>query len=274
MNMLRSSALGAIFLSLLFLLSGCEDNEIRPSEPEDPAAFTAPEDGQSLQSFISNNNLVEQLDSLIACAFSGDHAFLPEDLGADVRILSFSYFQEGEFIYFHSTDRVSASGDLDHYTFRRPLGAGSVAEGFFEVLPMIQPAAGTFERMIVARVIGRTIYLSNPIFMRGADELTAAFPDALAIENEAQGTPTFTWPETPGNNAIFFQLLTQSDGQVVSATYTIDPEFTYYQPDNVVLNVSPGTPPAALPATGGPHRMTVMGVGDDNWVNFIRDTDF
>jgi len=260
---------------LLFLsLFGCDDFQIGPSEPENPVEVSPPEDGESLQSFILNNNLIEQPDSLIACAFSGNHAFLPQGLGADVRILSYSYFEEGEFLYFHSTDRVSASGDFNHYTYRRPLGSRSVADGFFEVLPMVQPAAGAFERMIVVRVIGDKAYLSNTIFIKGVDELTAAFPNALATENLGQGSQRFIWPEDPGDNVIYFQLLTDGTDRVVSATYTVAPEFTYYQTDNVVLNVSPGTPPASLSATDGPYRMTVMGVGANNWVNFIRDASF
>lgn len=270
MNMLRI----AFGLSLLFWFSSCEDFEIRPSEPESPVEFPAPEDGQSLSSFIRSNNLTEQADSLIACAFSGDHAFLPQGLGADVRILSYSYFPEGDFLYFHSTDRVAASSDLSHYIYRRALGARNVASGFFEAIPMVQPAAGTFERMIVVRVIEGRIYLSNTIFIKGIDELTASFSGDLAIEDEPQGTPRFIWPESPGDNVIYFQLLTDGNDQVVSGTYTVEPEFTYYQTDNVVLNVSPGTPPTSLPATNGPFRMTVMGVGANNWVNFIRDVDF
>jgi len=128
--------------------------------------------------------------------------------------------------------------------------------------------------MIVAEVIGSKIYLSNTIFIKGAEAPTAAFPDELAIDQGRQGNPTFSWPEAPGNNVIYFQLLTRGDGQVVSGTYTIAPAFTYYQTDNVVLNVSPGTPPASLSPTGERYRMTVMGVGSDNWVNFIRDVDF
>lgn len=263
-----------IYLSLLVFVFGCEDFEIRPSEPEPPVEYPFPADGQSLRSFIQGNSLIEQRDSLIACAFSGDHAFLPQGIGADVRVLSYSYFQEGEFIYFHSTDRVAASDNLGHYTYRRALGARNVAGGFFEVLPVAQPAAETFERMIVARVIGDKIYLSNAIFLKGTGDPTAAFPGALAVADAPQGTPRFTWPETPGDNVIYFQLLTDGNDRVVSGTYTTEPGFTYYQTDNVVLNVSPGTPPASLASGNGPYRMTVMGVGANNWVNFIRDVDF
>jgi len=263
-----------IYLSLLVLFFGCEDFEIRPSEPEAPIEYPVPADGQSLGSFIQGNNLTEQPDSLIACAFSGDHTFLPQGVGADVRVLSYSYFLEGEFLYFHSTDRVAASSDLSHYAYRRPLGARNVANGFFEVLPMVQPAAGTFERMIVARVIGPKIYLSNVIFIKGEDTLTATLRGALAVENASSGNPGFSWPTAPGDNVIYFQLLTNGNDRVVSGTYTTEPGFTYYQTDNVVLNVSPGTPPASLPASNGPYRMTVMGVGANNWVNFIRDTEF
>ena len=239
-----------------------------------PVEFPFPADGQSLSSFIRSNNLTEQPDSLIACAFSGDHAFLPQGLGDDARILSYSYFPEGDFLYFHSTDEVAASADLSHYIFRRALGARNVASGFFEVIPLAQPAVGTFERMMVARVIGGKVYLSNPIFIKGEDEPTTAFRGELATEDAASGNPGFSWPESPGDNVIYFQLLTDGNNRVVSGTYTVEPEFTYYQTDNVVLNVSPGVPPATLPTTNGPYRMTVMGVGANNWVNFIRDVGF
>jgi len=72
---------------------------------------------------------------------------------------------------------------------------------------------------------------------------------------------------------IFFHLLTDIDGNVVSGTYSTENTFSYYDLANVVLNVSPGTPPASL-STGNTHRMTIMGVGSNNWVNFIRDATF
>ena len=271
MKMLRFTT---ALLGLIFLLSACDDFEIRPVEPEAPATFEPPADGQDLRSFLQGNNLTEQRDSLIACAFSGDHAFLPAGLGADARILAYSYFPEGEFFYFHSTDRTAPSDNLSHYVFRRPLGARSVADGFFEVLPMVQPAAGAFERVMVVRVIGGTAYLSNTIFLKGTDVRTASFSGQLDMTAAAGGNPSFAWPGEPGDNVIYFQLLTDGNDRVVSGTYTTEPRFTFYETINVVLNVSPGTPPTSLPASGGPYRMTVMGVGENNWVNFMRDVGF
>lgn len=101
------------FLSLLvLLLISCDNFEIQPVEPNMPRPFTAPQAGQSLQNFIAINALTVQTDSLIACAFSGDHGFLPAGMAEGARVLAYSYLPGVDFLYFRSTDELSAATDL------------------------------------------------------------------------------------------------------------------------------------------------------------------
>ncbi len=261
-----------IIISFFFFVS-CDNFEIQPVEPNVPRPFTAPQVGQSLENFIAVNALTVQADSLIACAFSGDHGFLPTGMTGEARVLAYSYLPGVDFLYFRSTDELSAATDLSHYEFDPGNGTRPVANGFFEVLPTESPAAGDEELFIVAFVSGAKVYVSNPISVKGTDLPTASFPEELSTDLAQPRNPAFSWPDAPGDNVIFFHLLTDIDGNVVSGTYSTENTFSYYDLANVVLNVSPGTPPASL-STGNTHRMTIMGVGSNNWVNFIRDATF
>jgi len=264
-------AITLLLTALVFI--SCDNFQIQPLEPNAPRQFTPPQVGQSLQNFIAINALTVQPDSLIACAFSGDFAFLPTGLPDRARVLAYAYHPEADFLYFRSTDVLSAATDLSRYDFTAGNGTRSVANGFFEVLPVEQPEAGEEELFIVGFVKGSKLYVSNPISLKGADLPTAAFPGELSIDSSQPVNPAFSWSNTPGNNVIFFHLLTDMAGNVVSGTYSTETNFSYYNLSNVVLNVSPGTPPASL-FTGDSYRMTVMGVGPNNWVNFIRDVAF
>ena len=53
----------------------------------------------------------------------------------------------------------------------------------------------------------------------------------------------------------------------------MDPQFQYYNTQNVVLNITRELPPPAL-VEGADYGITVMGVSEDNWVNFLITHSF
>ena len=86
--------------------------------------------------------------------------------------------------------------------------------------------------------------------------------------------PTFTWQdESPNDNIIYFQIVSDENGNALSGTYTTERSFQFYELDNVVLNV---TPPNTTPTleVGKTYDFTLMGVSSENWVNVIMDKRF
>ena len=74
------------------------------------------------------------------------------------------------------------------------------------------------------------------------------------------------------DNAIYFQVISDTNDDFLSGTYTFEKSFQYYVLDNVVLNITRETPPQL--ATTQPYNFTLMGVREDNWVNLFIATSF
>ena len=92
------------------------------------------------------------------------------------------------------------------------------------------------------------------------------------IENGV--TPSFTWQDGEINeNVIYFQVISDKDGNFISGTYTIEKEFTFYDLSNVVFNITdPSFEPVLEP--GMEYDFTLMGVSEDNWVNLLIEKSF
>jgi hypothetical protein len=85
--------------------------------------------------------------------------------------------------------------------------------------------------------------------------------------------PRFEWAPGPDElNAIFFQVVTNAENDLLSGTYTYDPFFRYYDTSNVVLNVTTQTPPQLQ--FGNSYGFTLMAVSLDNWVNTVIEKEF
>lgn len=251
-----------LFLTALTLLA-CDSFEIQPNNLQPQVQPTM---GQNLAAYLTASQLAVQEDSLIACAFSGDYGFLPGGLPGEMRVLAYAYFPDVMFFYFRA--EAGAGTAFTDFRFLPAPEAQPVANNFFEVLPR-SAEGGNF---IVAHRRGSRLFISNVIELK-PDQPTVDGSGDLVVDLSAPANPDFSWGPDPGDNAIFFELLTDASGNVVSGTYTTEPSFRYYDLSNVVLNVSPGVPPAALP-TDNAYRMTVMGVGGNNWVNFMLDVEF
>lgn len=80
--------------------------------------------------------------------------------------------------------------------------------------------------------------------------------------------PLFSWEnDLVGDNAIYFQIVSDINDTVLSATYTFESNFQYYNTSNVVLNVTEGIPPDFM--VNEAYNFTLMDVSEDNWVNVL-----
>ena len=97
--------------------------------------------------------------------------------------------------------------------------------------------------------------------------------DEVLINQQESGMPIFSWDVlSEENNAIFFEVLATENLDLISGTYTYNNQFQYYKLDNVVLNITPDTPPNLI--SGNNYIFTVMDVSLDNWVNQVIMTPF
>lgn len=126
----------------------------------------------------------------------------------------------------------------------------------------------TVERWyIVSFELDNEIKISNPVRSKQITKPTV-WKDIVTVNQEESGMPLFEWQDNAtGDNAIYFQVVTDANNNLLSGTYTNHARFQYYKLDNVVLNVTRNTPPALISDTT--YRFTLMDVSLDNWVNGV-----
>lgn len=117
------------------------------------------------------------------------------------------------------------------------------------------------------------LHLSNPIRLKTNTKPTEVNTELVTIQ-ESGVNPRFDWEVgLIDENAIYFQVITDENDNFISGTYTIEQNFTFYELDNVVLNITdPESNPNLEPNKD--YSFTLMGVSLDNWVNLLVKKDF
>lgn len=126
--------------------------------------------------------------------------------------------------------------------------------------------------IIVTFELNGEIKISNPIRTKQTLKPTV-WSDEVVINQESSTMPKFTWENNAfGNNAIYFQVVSDAQDNLLSGTYTYENQFQYYNTFNVVLNITTQTPPAL--SIGTSYNFTLMDISEDNWVNTIIQKTF
>ncbi len=116
------------------------------------------------------------------------------------------------------------------------------------------------------------LQVSNPIRLKHLTQNTQ-FRDGFHVGSLPTGMPSFAWGNVATSfDAIYFQVVSDANNDLLSGTYTFEAQFQYYKTDNVVLNITEGIPPDLEP--GMSYNFTVLGVSEDNWVNLIGQKPF
>ena len=118
-----------------------------------------------------------------------------------------------------------------------------------------------------------SLHIANAIRLKYPVKPTLT--DSTVITIQSNGVePTFSWePVSDETDAIYFQVVSDRNGNLVSGTYTFDKTFTFYDLSNVVLNIRDVSPPPQL-EINSPYKFTLMTVSLDNWVNLIAERHF
>ena len=237
----------------LFLMSGCDSNS-----PET----------DSLSGYVATSALPVS-DQLISCAGGGANDLVthPE---APVSIYYYPVAGAGAFRYYETEDISQDPDNLELYD-RVILDDAPFFNGYlrrFRNIPI--------QREKWARVTFETadsLHVSNAIRLKYPVLPTTYDSSKVAVELNGVH-PTFSWPDHNNSlDVIYFQVVSDRNGNLISGTYTFDKTFTFYDLSNVVLNIRDVSPAPSLDI-GEPYKFTLMTVSSDNWVNLISERNF
>ncbi|GAA4962514.1 hypothetical protein GCM10023315_08400 [Algibacter aquimarinus] len=126
--------------------------------------------------------------------------------------------------------------------------------------------------IIITFELDGEIKISNPIRTKQVSKPTV-WNDSVTINQLLTGMPNFSWEDdSEGDNAIYFQVISDDENNLLSGTYTFENNFLYYNTDNVVLNVTTNSPPDLI--LNNKYNFTLMDVSLDNWVNLVIQKSF
>ena len=214
---------------------------------------------ETLDNSLASKEVV--LDNVIACAASN---------AEDGFISVFFYPRPGtrNFRYFETEDVTFDKNDFDNYIpVEFPIR--DVFNGF---LKKFEVSTANEKWVIVAFDEGGKIHLSNPIRLKQNTKPTEYISQNVSVD-ASTNMPNFTWQEGRFDDTkIYFHVVSDAANNLLSGTYTFERNFQYYTIDNVVLNVTQGTPPTLK--SGSPYNFTLLGVSEDNWVNLFSEVPF
>lgn len=238
----------ASFLSLVLLFSCNEAEQAQLPDSNTLASLT-----QSLP-FVTG--------AVIACASGVEGT-------TDVRAYFYPRPGVSELRYFETDHTAVDPQDYSNYS-EIPLNPQDLFNGY---LRFYQRDLTEEKWVIISFVENDTLQLSNPIRLKQATQ-NSLFSDQIQVSQPINAMPQFEWSGiAQSDDAIYFQVISNSDGDLLSGTYTLNPEFQYYNTDNVVLNITRELPPPNL-EPGQTYQITVMGVSEDNWVNLLAMRSF
>ena len=244
-----------IFISILLLVVSCDEDNNRVL------------DENVLSDYLEINNSRELAD-LVACAGGKEDGLLGSiDEPTDV----FFYPIEGatEFRYFEA-ENVADSTDFSKY-IAKDLMSEPIFNGYLWKFNNT-PFEGERMGVVTYKTEGK-IHACTPIRQKTTTKPTEVnFELGNVIENGV--TPKFTWEDgTIDDTVIYFQIISDSENNFISGTYTIDNEFTFYDLSNVVFNITDTTSVPTLEPKKD-YKFTMMSVSEDNWVNLFLEKEF
>ncbi|WP_299678210.1 hypothetical protein [uncultured Dokdonia sp.] len=239
-----------LWVCFLVLLISCNSDNETIAEQDD--------DG-SLDTLVAQNTI--EIDNVIACASGSEN---PNE------IIAYVYPRLGvSDIRYFETESVTVDKN-DYENYRQVI---LPEEDFFNGYLKTFTRQTTVEKWVIIsfRESG-ILHLSNPIRLKHKTQNTN-FTTEVTIDQSQIGMPLFNWETIlQPLDAIYFQVVSDASNELLSGTYTFEPQFRYYQLDNVVLNITEEIPPELASQTL--YGFTVMGVSEDNWVNTLLQAEF
>ena len=220
-----------------------------------------------LADYIELNRSLE-LGDIVACAGGRANGLL----GSSVKPTDvFFYPIKGatDFRYFEAED-VADSLDFSKY-IAKELESEPIFNGYLAKFNNT-PFSGERMGVVTYKTPGK-IHVCTPIRQKTNLKPTEVNPSLVEIVENGVN-PTFSWEDgVIKENVIYFQVISDLDGNLISGTYTIEKDFTFYNLENVVFNITDTTTtPTLMP--NKEYNFTMMGVSEDNWVNLLIEKTF
>ncbi|MFS4468586.1 hypothetical protein [Maribacter sp. 2210JD10-5] len=213
----------------------------------------------TLAASISDKEFV--LDNVIACAASNQN----DDL-----VSVFLYPREGasNLQYYEANTGEIDKNDFTQYNqVEAPLL--DVFNGFLKKFEVAIPEE---KWVIVTFEEAGKVHVSNPIRIKNQSKPTEFISSNVSVRTNTIN-PIFNWEDgIYDDTKIYFQVLTDVSNDFISGTYTFEKTFQFYELDNVVLNITPGTPETLQ--SNETYGFTLLAVSEDNWVNLFSELDF
>lgn len=211
---------------------------------------------------------------VIACAAGGPEVAMKEPAWP-ITIYFYPPPGANHFRFFQTDSAAVKPGDFEKYHERAVDGKSLALEPLFNgYLRRFRLGALPGEIWgVVTYELNGAFVLSNPIRFKQDTKPTQMGNDLVSVT--ARGTtPKFQWDDgRVKENAIYFQVVSNAKGDLVSGTYTEQRQFQFYDLGNVVMNIHDVTPhPKLEPRTD--YTFTLMAVSQDNWVNFVAMKPF
>jgi len=194
---------------------------------------------------------------LIACAAGNK---------TDVNLLTsvFYYPIEGTHDVKYFESREENPVDFSSY-YERKLPESDFFNGYLKRFKIDNNEA---KWVILTYLVEDSLRISDPIRLK-----TNFRPTEQSCTVEIDET-SFEWEDgIYDDNIIYFQVVTDSENNLISGTYTKERNFTFKDYSNVVLDIRDENMVPDL-IKGAAYNFTLMGISDDNWVNLFCETSF
>lgn len=225
----------------------------------DTASELVPFTASTLEAALVNREFV--IDNVIACAGSNE----------DPSVTSvFVYPREGVTnVRYYETE--SFEDDKNDYS-KYALGEADAIDVFNGFLIKYEISPEQEKWVIVSFEEEGMVHISNPIRLKQFTKPTEYLPENITVASNST-MPIFTWQDgTFEDTIIYFHVVSNTDDDLLSGTYTFDKTFQYYNLDNVVLNITEEEPPSL--ETDEDYNFTLLSVSEDNWVNQFSEISF
>ena len=225
-------------------------------------------DADVLADYMELNVSLQIGSDIVACAGGNENGLL----GSDIEPTDVVFYPiEGatEFRYFEA-ENVADSANFSKY-IAKELDQEALFNGYLRKFNNT-PFSGEKMGIVTYKTPGK-IHKCNAIRLKTNVKPTEVNHDLIEFDENGV-TPSFTWSSGIINeNFIYFQVISDLDGNLISGTYTVDTEFTFYDLSNVVFNITDTTSTPALEPNKN-YKFSLMGVSDDNWINLFGETIF
>ncbi|MFK7757668.1 MAG: hypothetical protein AB8B53_12130 [Flavobacteriales bacterium] len=226
-----------------------------------------PDPRETLEDYLCLFTELER-STLIACA--GGNSSGLDNSGIESTDVFF-YPEPGATNFkYYEAESVSDSTNYEAYKLI-DLPSEMVFNGYMRKIEL-PPFEGEKMAIVTYQTPGKQ-HVCDPIRLKTNTKPTEVNSELVTVSQNGV-TPAFSWLEgVIEENVIFFQVVSDSEDDLISGTYTLETNFTFYDLNNVVLNVSPVNPePELIPNAN--YDFTLMGVSEDNWINMFSVVDF